>query len=329
MPTVPRVVSNRAPRPFLDVLREELAAAEPWADEDLLALWVEKQRTSSAVQDNGNTVCRPGDLWTMGNHRLLCGDSTNYDDMTRLMVSDKASIIVTDPPYGVSYNRAQFCGCSTCTKRREAIKRGDIIDVSMTIANDENKERDQQQFIRIAFEIAKDACLSNASVYMFSASMRGGVYSMLGLSDAGVKLQSQLVWAKSSMVMGSADYQWRHEIIWYGWYDNGGGHRWFGGRQQTTVVDCRKLASTDHPNEKPVELIETFLANSSLPGEVVYEPFCGSGTAVIACERSSRKCRAIELSPTFCDMALKRWADYTGADPVREDGASFKELNNA
>lgn len=304
----------------LESLRAELAGADGWSWEEIEYLRLQQFEVAQRVGGVDRVdVCVLGDLWTLGEHRLLCGDSTDPKTIKCLMNGQKASLIVTDPPYGVSFVRGQFISDP---------KRKFGGDVPLGIIGDERKGQDQADFIRNVFDVSKVACLPSSSIYMFSASMREGVFSMLGLADAGVRLQSQLIWVKNCMVMGQADYQWRHEVVWYGWYADGP-HRWFGGRTLTTVLDCRKLSSTYHPNEKPVELVEGMICNSSLPGEICYEPFSGSGTMIVACERTRRTCYAMELDPHFVDVALQRWADYTKQDPTREDGVKFSELKRA
>lgn len=302
------------------MLRAQLDGQEGWTLAELEILRAE-QFEGNATASTGSTVgvSKLGDLWLLNEHRLLCGSSTDAVMVKRLMNKQKASLIVTDPPYGVSFIRGQFI--SDPARKFSG-------DVPLGIIGDERKGQDQADFIKELFKLAEEFCLPGASVYMFSASMREGVYSMLGLADAGVHLQSQLIWIKNCMVMGQADYQWRHEVIWYGWYE-GTPHRWFGGRTLTTVLDCRKLSSTYHPNEKPVELVQGMIVNSSLPGEICYEPFSGSGTMFIACEMTRRTCYGMELDPHFVDVALERWAAYTKCDPVREDGMRYGALKRS
>lgn len=282
-----------------------------WSDAEVLVVRASEERRFAADEDAvpevAETTTKLGDVWELGEHRLLCGDSTDAACAARLMGGTKASLVATDPPYGVDFVRGQFI--SNPSRKFSG-------DVLLGIVGDSRKGQNQADFIQQVFEVARDHCLPGASVYMFSASMREGCYSMLGLCDASVHVQSQLIWDKGSMLLGQCDYQWRHEVIWYGWFDNMS-HRWFGGRKQTTVLEFNKIAATYHPNEKPVKLVELMINNSSLPGEVVYEPFGGSGTAWIAAEKTGRRCFGMELDPHLCDTIVKRWEQYAGRKAER------------
>ncbi len=307
---------------WLAVLAREAEQGVAWTDEEIMLL-----RTDSGIDINLDDVpeapmvpvTRLGDLWLLGKHRLLCGDST-YDENLRIVAgSDKFSMVLTDPPYGVDFKRGQFI-----TDPRRRFKQATRVD----IRGDSRKDETQREFIKNVFSLTKLYCLPAATIYMFSASMKEGMYSAIGLFDAGVHVQSQLVWVKNYLVLGQADHHWRHELCWYGWFE-GDSHRWFGGRDKTTVLEYNKLSSTTktHPNEKPVDMLQSMLMNSSLPGDLVYEPFAGSGSTIIACQQTNRRCYAIDIDPMYVDVALQRWANLTGLDPIREsDGARFSEL---
>lgn len=267
-------------------------------------------------------VTRTGDIWVMGTHRLMCGDSTDAGSVALLMNGEKVDLIVTDPPYGVDFKRGQFI---TDPSRPLGATRG----VCDELQGDGRKAEDQANFIKAVFEVARPHCRPAASVYMFSATLQPGAHSMLGLTSAGVHVQSQLVWVKNNHVLGIADYHWKHEICWYGWYE-GAPHRWFGERNKFTVLEFNRVQATFHPSEKPVDLIGYFIENSSLAGEICFDPFAGSGTAWIAAERIGRRCYGLELDPKFVDATLRRWTEFTGLEAIREsDGAKFSELAGA
>lgn len=281
---------------------ESLDAPEPQIDraEELLAKW----------------KVEPGQLWVIPSlktpgkaHRLLCGDSTKTEDVARVMGGEKFRLVVTDPPYGVDFKRGQYL--SDPSRKAKATAPASIV-------GDSRKGDDQRAFVDAVFSVLSPHSDDAASVYMFSACLVEGCCSCFGLLDAGVKVQSQLIWNKNVHCLGQADYHWKHEVCWYGWYDKGP-HRWFGGRDKTTVMDCARVPSTLHPNEKPVPLIVGMIENSSWLGDVVVEPFSGSGTTIASCEASGRLGRAVEIDPKFVAVALQRLADM-GLNPSLQAG---------
>lgn len=247
----------------------------------------------------GPTRTAVGDVWVIGGkHRLLVGDCTDSANLVLLMAGRKADLVVSDPPYGVDFKRGQFI---TDPSRPTAAARG----VGDKIMNDDRKIEDQQEFMRVVFSQIREHARPAASVYMWSDSLAEGAHSMFGLAAAGVHIQSQLIWVKNNLVLGVADYHWKHEQCWYGWYE-GAPHRWFGERDKTTILEYARGNSTDHPNEKPVDLIAHLIANSSLSDELVIDPFLGSGTTLIAAHRIGRVCYGCELDPRYADLILKR-----------------------
>ena len=275
----------------LDALLEELNPFEPPTDQgaqvDKAAELQEKWRVNR------------GDVWVIpsvsgdGFHRIVCGDSTCADDVALLMDGRRADAVVTDPPYGVDYERGKYDG----TPRKS--------NMPIKIVGDTRKGIDQQRFIQSVFKIAKSHCKPNAVIYMFSAPLAEGAHSMFSLVDGGVHIQSQLIWNKSHFALGRSDYHWKHEIIWYGYWD-GKDRIWNGERTQVSVIDAVKIPATLHPNEKPPSLLSVFINNSTHQHNIVYDPFLGSGTTMAACEMSQRICFGIEIDPRYCAVILER-----------------------
>jgi DNA modification methylase len=254
---------------------------------------------------------QPGDLWVIPasragqEHRILCGDSTKAGDVARVLDGEPFALLLTDPPYGVSYLRGQFNGCTGGGK------------VPRTIVGDDRKLEEQRAFVSAVLRTLQPFAAGPAPIYMFSASMVEGCFSMFGMLDAGAHVQSQLVWVKNNFVMGRADHHWKHELCWYGWFE-GKNHAWYGGRDKATVLECKRLPATLHPNEKPVVLLEPMLANSSREGDVVLDAFSGSGATLVACETTGRQARVLEIDPKFVALALER-ATSLGLEPYRAE----------
>lgn len=240
-------------------------------------------------------ITKRGDIWQLGRHRLMCGDSTVITDVEQLMGDEKADLWITDPPYGVAY------------KSKGTDKHRPIENDAMPL--DEMKDFWQQ--------VAANAliCTSNKSSYYWFACQGGDqmmMMMMMALGDAGWQVKHELIWLKDRMVLARCDYHYKHEPIIYGWKRDGT-HEWFGDRTQTSVLEFARPKSSDlHPTMKPVELVEYLMKNNSKPGQLVLETFGGSGTTVIAAEKSDRRCNAIEIDPRYCDVIINRWQNYTG-----------------
>jgi site-specific DNA-methyltransferase (adenine-specific) len=233
---------------------------------------------------------KPGDIYILGNHRLMCGDSTNIDSVEKL-TDGLVDILVTDPPYNVAYEG----------KTKDAL----------TIQNDSMGDEQFRQFLRDAF-VAADAVMKQGAVfYIWHADSEG--YNFRGAcKDAGWKVRQCLIWQKDSMVMGRQDYHWKHEPCLYGWKD-GAGHLWASDRKQTTLIECKRPKRNDiHPTMKPVELMEYQILNNTKGQDIVLDLFGGSGSTLIAAEKTGRKARLMELDPKYCDVIVKRWEDFTG-----------------
>ncbi|MGV0962155.1 MAG: site-specific DNA-methyltransferase [Limnohabitans sp.] len=254
-------------------------------------------------------VSKPGDLWILGNHRLLCGDSTILSDVERLMGGQLADMTFTDPPYNVDY------GNSAKDKMRGKDRR---------IMNDDLGEG--------FFQFLYDACLNLLLV------TKGACYVCMSSSElhtlqkawikSGGKWSTFIIWSKNTFTLGRADYQRQYEPILYGW-KQGSDHFWCGDRDQSDIWNYNKPRVNDlHPTMKPVELVERAIKNSSKSRDIVLDLFGGSGTTLIASEKTGRQARLIELDPKFVDVIIKRWEDYTGQQAVREDdGLKFAEAS--
>ena len=255
-----------------------------------------------------NPRTRPGDIWVMGKHRLLCGDSTSVSDLEKLTDGQLVDMWLTDPPYNVAYEG----------KTKDALK----------IKNDEMGDDQFRQFLRDAYTAADMVMKPGAVFYIWHADSEG--YNFRGAAqDAGWKVRQCLIWKKSSMVMGRQDYHWKHEPCLYGWKE-GAGHLWAADRKQTTILEFEKPSRNgEHPTMKPVALFEYQLLNNTKGGDQVLDSFGGSGTTLIAAEKNGRVARLMELDPKYCDVIVKRWQDFTGKIAIHaETGEPFAEVTN-
>jgi site-specific DNA-methyltransferase (adenine-specific) len=233
---------------------------------------------------------KPGDVYQLGNHRLMCGDSTSVDAVEKLMDKNLADQLITDPPYNVDYEGSD----------------------GQKIKNDSMDDSAFRSFLYDAFSLAFSFMKNGASFYIWHADLEG--YNFRGaVIDCGQKIRSCLIWNKPSIVMGRSDYHWKHEPCLYGWKD-GASHLWATDRKQSTVIDfVSKVKKNDlHPTMKPVELIEYQILNNTKGQDIVLDLFGGSGTTIIACEKSGRNARVMELDPKYCDVIVKRWEEFTG-----------------
>ncbi|MDY3563392.1 DNA modification methylase [Gemmata sp. JC673] len=241
-------------------------------------------------------LTRPGDLWRLGRHRLLCGDATEPADLARLLPDGPADVLLTDPPYNVAY-------------------RGKTAD-QLTIANDDMDPAAYRAFLTAALTAAKAHLRPGGAFYVWHADT-AGLDVRMSCSQAGLQVRQCLVWVKSALVLGRQDYHWKHEPVLYGWID-GAAHTWLGDRAQTTVLEFDKPAkSPDHPTPKPTELFAYLLNNSCPPGGLVLDPFAGSGTALAAAEQTGRSATLLELDPRYCDVIVQRFESLTGQKAER------------
>lgn len=294
-----------------------------------------------AITNVMDPISKRGDIWVLGRHRLVCGDATGEKDLELLMQGYKAKLVITDPPYNVAlgYNETP----------EQAAKRNRRTD-GKKIQNDEMDDGDFRAFITEALLRAYEVMSQGAPIYVFHADSEG--YKFRGaFQDAGLKLAQCLIWVKNALIMGRSDYQWRHEPILYGW-KQGAAHFWHGARDKDTVFDDHQITlsrvkkpelvqmikdlqcklydgstiiyhdkpgtSAEHPTMKPIKLIGRLIYNSSSAGDLILDSFGGSGSTLIAAEQTDRICYMMELDPTYCDVIVQRFRDFTqDSEPIR------------
>lgn len=230
-----------------------------------------------------------GDRWVVGKHRLYCGDATNPDDVAALMDGNRANLVLTDPPYGVSFKSAS----------------------GLTIQNDSMKDEEFYNFLRKAFDNMVAHLENGGSAYVFHADTEGLTFRQ-AFVDAGFHLAGVCIWAKNSLVLGRSDYQWQHEPVLYGFLKNGK-HRWYSDRKQTTIWNFDKpKRNANHPTSKPLDLLSYPLGNSSQENAIVIDTFGGSGSTLMACEKTNRICYTMELDEKYASVILRRYVEDTG-----------------
>lgn len=233
-------------------------------------------------------ITKQGDVWILGQHRLICGDSTKAETFTLLMDGKLANLVVTDPPYNVNYEGS-----------------------AGKIKNDNLGNEAFYTFLLSAFQNTEVAMAKDASIYVFHADTEGLNFRK-AFSDAGFYLSGTCIWKKQSLVLGRSPYQWQHEPVLFGWKKSGK-HNWYADRKQTTIWEFEKpKKNADHPTMKPVALVAYPILNSSLSNCIVLDPFGGSGSTLIACEQTDRICYTIELDEKYCDVIVKRYIEQVG-----------------
>ena len=271
---------------------------------------------------------KTGDIFQLGDHRLMCGDSTKAEDVAKLMNGEQADLWLTDPPYNVAYEGG----------------------TGLTIQNDKQSDADFDNFLLQAFTAARDVMRNGAAYYIWTAQGHIQTQFMKAIDAVGMPFRQQLIWKKSALVLGHMDYQWIHEPCLYGWKE-GAAHYFISSRDRTTVysdeaeididkmkksemqkllhdildnrtptsvINCPKPSkSADHPTMKPVRLFGYQMANSSLPGQIILDTFGGSGTTIVAAEQLGRKARLMEIDPKYCDVIIARWEKLTGQKAVK------------
>ena len=235
------------------------------------------------------TFSKNGDVWTLGRHRLVCGDSTKAETYTTLMDGVKANLVITDPPYNVNYEGS-----------------------AGKIKNDNMAGEKFYEFLLAAFQNMESVMAADASIYVFHADT-GGLNFRRAFADAGFYLSGCCIWKKQSLVLGRSPYQWQHEPVLYGWKKKGK-HEWYTGRKESTIWEFDKpKKNTDHPTMKPIPLLAYPILNSSMTGCTVLDPFGGSGSTLLACEQTKRRCYMVDLDEKFCDVIVKRYIEQVGS----------------
>lgn len=259
------------------------------------------------VPEPAEVYVQPGDLWVLGRHRLLCGDATDPAAVGRLVGEDTVDLLWSDPPYGCAYSG----------KTAAALR----------IANDERDTERTRELVAAALRAVP--LRAGGAFYVASPAGPAHLAFLLALSDANLTLRQTLVWVKDKFVLGHSDYHYRHESILYGWRD-GAAHTFRADRTQDTVWEVARPARSDvHPTMKPVELVERAIRNSCAPGDTVYDGFVGSGTTIIAAERADRRCLAMEIDPRYAQVAIERWAAFTGGHATRVARACDRDATAA
>ena len=233
---------------------------------------------------------KPGDIWHLGKHRVICGDSMKPETYALLMEGDKANLVLTDPPYNV-----------------------DVEETAGKIMNDNMSDSDFYNFLLAAYQCMHQNLADDGSIYVWHADTEGLNFRK-AFKDAGFYLSGCCIWKKNALVLGRSPYQWIHEPCLFGW-KKGGKHQWYADRKQTTVWEYDKpRSSKDHPTMKPVTLMSYPIKNSTMTNGIVLDPFLGSGSTLIACMETDRVCRGIELDPKFVDVIVKRAIENAGGD---------------
>lgn len=271
---------------------------------DVLLTGFDESEISALFDDGGNDaveddfdvdaelekpcVSKSGDIWLLGEHRLVCGDSTKAETYELLMEGKKANLCVTDPPYNVNYEGS-----------------------AGKIKNDNMASDKFYQFLLAAFTNMETAMADDASIYVFHADTEGLNFRK-AFADAGFYLSGTCIWKKQSLVLGRSPYQWQHEPVLFGWKKKGK-HQWYTGRKESTIWEFDKPKKNgDHPTMKPIPLVAYPIKNSSMSNSIVLDPFGGSGSTLIACEQTGRICRTIELDEKYCDVIVKRFIEQVG-----------------
>ena len=248
------------------------------------------------------TFSKMGDVWQLGRHRLVCGDSTKAETFDVLMAGKKANLVITDPPYNVNYEGS-----------------------AGKIKNDNMEQSAFYQFLYDAFVGIESAMASDASIYVFHADTEGLNFRK-AFEEAGFYLSGTCIWKKQSIVLGRSPYQWQHEPVLFGWKKKGK-HQWYTGRKESTIWEFDKPKKNgEHPTMKPIPLLAYPIVNSSMSNSIVLDAFGGSGSTLIACEQSDRICYTVELDEKFCDVIVKRYIEQVGTDKdvtVNRGGKTF------
>jgi DNA modification methylase len=282
-----------------------------FSDEEMAELLAETNQLNRDPDEVPETpedpITKPGDLWILGEHRLLCGDSTKAEDVDRLMAGTKADACITDPPYGVSYaDKNRFLNAIWLANRIEEPIENDHDDVTTTA----------EKLWRPAFDLMNQSMKPGAAFYVFSPQGGDQMMMMMMMAEANIPVRHELIWVKNNHVLGRADYAYKHEPVLYGWKP-GAAHQYHGGFQTSLLEFDRPQKSGLHPTTKPLELVAHLMKNNTVDSNLVLDLFLGSGTTLIAAEQLGRTCYGMEISPQYCDVIVKRWETLTGKKATR------------
>lgn len=279
-----------------------------FSDDDVAAFLAEPTAGLTDPDDvpklQENVVSSFGDVWLLGSHRLVCGDCTDEETVALALSGVSPALMVTDPPYGVNYD-------PEWRQRR---------NLGGTVAKGKVENDDRADW-REAW-----ALFPGSVAYVWHGALHSAEVAE-SLTTSGFELRCQIVWAKTSPVIGRGNYHWQHEVCFYA-VKRGGRSQWNGSRKESTLWSIEhRRSESGHGTQKPVEAMRRPIENNSSPGQAVYDPFCGSGTTIVACEMTGRSCIAIEIKPEYVDVAIRRWQDFTGQEAIRErDLFSFSQL---
>ncbi len=256
-------------------------------------------------------VSNLGDIWTLGKHRIMCGDSTDAGSVAMLMSGEKAALMQTDPPYGIAY-------VANAQSKGQSVAHADI-------ENDDLDGEKLQAFLEAQIRAALPSLNENCAFYLWHPMLTQGTFFAAAAAAADILIHRQIIWQKPSLVFGRGDYHWQHELCFYGWR-RGNRPPFYGQRNQTTLWAVGRETSKEHPTAKPVDLWKPPIENHTKPGEIMFEPFSGSGSQIIAAEQTGRRCYAMELSPNYVDVAVRRWQNFTGKRATLEStGEQFPD----
>ncbi|MBS4880060.1 MAG: ParB N-terminal domain-containing protein [Firmicutes bacterium] len=302
-----RIVDNKTNEsPWdIDLLTEELQDLDLSMFDFAWDLMEETDEATEITEDEApevdktnDPISKFGQIWKLGRHRLMCGDSTSEENVKALLGGAKADLLLTDPPYGVDYTG----------KTKDALK----------IQNDAKTDEEMIEFLSSAFRAADAVMKPGAVFYIWYAGTKEHAFDK-ACQLTGWEVRQILIWAKNTMVMGRQDYQWKHEPCIYGW-KGGAGHLWASDRKQTTLLEFdRPTANKEHPTMKPIALFDYQIQNNTKGGDIVLDLFGGSGTTIIACEQNGRNACVMEYDPKYVDVIIKRWENFTGEKAVLEE----------
>ena len=302
-----------------DQLNTEALEGLGWSGEEIEALLdtgaPPADPPAPPVQENA--ISRTGDLWLLGDHRLLCGDATKAEDVERVMGEEKAVLMVTDPPYGIDYDpQAPYDAANSVHGSQGQTKFGKI-------ENDDLDGQELQQFLEATIRTARPYLADDTAFYLWHPMLTQGTFFAAAAAD--ILIHRQIIWVKPHFIFGRGDYHWKHELCFYGWMR---GHRppFYGPRNQDTVWLLDAQRGKDHPAQKPVELFCIPMRNHTTPGAVCYEPFCGSGSQLLAAQQLDRRAFCIDISEHYIDVAVRRWQQFTGQEAMLENtGRTFAQ----